>query len=163
MPTGGAAIASEVGLVGTLLAVLRQYRAPPAPADGARRLPKYPGAHACCFVCAERYDDEPQPPTAALRKQLYIHCCRALALLAQHAVGQAAFEKELAETAAAANDSSSEKIDTLLDALSAGGEAVQEWLCMLIADVAASSEKVELATSTTLLQHTVQHGATRAS
>jgi hypothetical protein len=37
-----------------------------------------------------------------------------------------------------------ENLDTLLDALSSGGEAVQEWLAMLIADVAAHSEKVRL-------------------
>ncbi len=37
-----------------------------------------------------------------------------------------------------------ENLDTLLDALSSGGEAVQEWLAMLIADVAAHSERVRL-------------------
>jgi hypothetical protein len=46
--------------------------------------------------------------------------------------------------AAAVAAHGTEKLDTLLDALSAGGEAVQEWLAMLIADVAAHSEKVRL-------------------
>jgi hypothetical protein len=44
--------------------------------------------------------------------------------------------------AAAVAAHGTENLDTLLDALSSGGEAVQEWLAMLIADVAAHSEKV---------------------
>ena len=46
--------------------------------------------------------------------------------------------------AAAVAAHGTENLDTLLDALSSGGEAVQEWLAMLIADVAAHSERVRL-------------------